>query len=62
MLNTNPVIPTEKSSGLDLRALLKEHEGRNAFEDMLTQMHRFPGLAWEVIADIGRNAVTARAR
>jgi ornithine--oxo-acid transaminase len=34
----------------------------NAFEDVLEQMHRFPGAAWDVISDIGRMAVTARAR
>lgn len=34
----------------------------SAFEDVLTQMHKFPGPAWEVLADIGRMAVTARAR
>lgn len=33
-----------------------------AFEDVLTQMHKFPGPAWDVIADIGRMSVTARAR
>ncbi|MEO8425738.1 MAG: aspartate aminotransferase family protein [Verrucomicrobiota bacterium] len=33
-----------------------------AFEDVLTQMHKFPGPAWDVIAGIGRMAVTARAR
>lgn len=33
-----------------------------AFEDVLVQMHQFPGPAWDVIADIGKMAVTARAR
>jgi ornithine--oxo-acid transaminase len=33
-----------------------------AFEDVLNQMHRFPGPAWDVIADIGRMAITARSR
>jgi ornithine--oxo-acid transaminase len=33
-----------------------------AFEDVLTQMHKFPGPAWDVIADIGRMTVTTRAR
>jgi ornithine--oxo-acid transaminase len=33
-----------------------------AFEDVLIQMHKFPGPAWDVIADIGRMALTARAR
>ena len=34
----------------------------SAFEEVLAQMHRFPGPAWDVIADIGRMAVTTRAR
>jgi ornithine--oxo-acid transaminase len=34
----------------------------SAFEEVLTQMHRFPGPAWDVITDIGRMAVTTRAR
>ena len=34
----------------------------SAFEDVLRGMHKFPGPAWDVIADIGRMAVTMRAR
>jgi len=33
-----------------------------AFEDVLQQMHKFPGPAWDVISDIGKSAVTSRAR
>lgn len=33
-----------------------------AFEDVLTQMHRFPGPAWDVISDIGKMVLTNRAR
>jgi ornithine--oxo-acid transaminase len=33
-----------------------------AFEDVLVQMHKFPGPAWDVISDIGKSAVTSRAR
>ncbi len=33
-----------------------------AFEDVLVQMHKFPGPAWDVLTDIGRLAVTNRAR
>jgi len=33
-----------------------------AFEDVLVQMHKFPGPAWDVITDIGKSAVTSRAR
>jgi ornithine--oxo-acid transaminase len=34
----------------------------DAFEDVVTQMHKFPGPAWDVIADIGKLAFTNRAR
>jgi ornithine--oxo-acid transaminase len=34
----------------------------SAFEDVLVGMHQFPGPAWEVLTDIGRMAMTARAR
>jgi ornithine--oxo-acid transaminase len=34
----------------------------NSFEDVMVQMHKFPGPAWDVIADIGKSTVTARAR
>ena len=33
-----------------------------AFEDVLTQMHKFPGPAWDVLTDIGKMALTNRAR
>jgi len=33
-----------------------------AFEDVLEQMHKFPGPAWNVIADIGKMALTSRSR
>jgi len=33
-----------------------------AFEDVMTQMHKFPGPAWDVIADIGKMVLTNRAR
>lgn len=33
-----------------------------AFEDVMVQMHKFPGPAWDVLAKIGRNALTQRAR
>jgi hypothetical protein len=26
------------------------------------QMHKFPGPAWDVLMDIGKNALTSRAR
>ena len=34
----------------------------SAFEEVLSQMHKFPGPAWDVMTDIGRMAVTTRAR
>ncbi|MDB6110153.1 MAG: aspartate aminotransferase family protein, partial [Pedosphaera sp.] len=34
----------------------------SAFEDVLIQMHKFPGPAWDVLTGIGRLAVTHRAR
>jgi ornithine--oxo-acid transaminase len=33
-----------------------------AFEEVLVQMHKFPGPAWDVISDIGKMVVTNRAR
>jgi len=33
-----------------------------AFEDVMTQMHKFPGPAWDVLTGIGRLALTQRAR
>ena len=33
-----------------------------AFEEVLEQMHNFPGPAWNVIADIGKMALTSRSR
>jgi ornithine--oxo-acid transaminase len=33
-----------------------------AFQDVLVQMHKFPGPAWDVLSDIGKMALTNRAR
>jgi ornithine--oxo-acid transaminase len=33
-----------------------------SFEDVLVQMHRFPGPAWDVISSIGKMVLTNRAR
>ncbi|MEN8129894.1 MAG: aspartate aminotransferase family protein [Pseudomonadota bacterium] len=33
-----------------------------AFEDVMVQMHKFPGAAWEVLIDIGRMSLTRRPR
>jgi len=34
----------------------------DAFEDVMVGMHKFPGPAWDVITDIGKAAITQRAR
>jgi ornithine--oxo-acid transaminase len=34
----------------------------DAFEDVLVQLHKFPGPAWDVVSDIGRMMLTRRAR
>jgi ornithine--oxo-acid transaminase len=47
-----PLIITEE----DVQWFLK------SFEEVLVQMHKFPGPAWEVLTDIGRMALTSRAR
>ena len=33
-----------------------------AFEDVMVQMHKFPGPAWDVLTRIGKMALTQRAR
>ena len=33
-----------------------------AFEDVMEQMHKFPGPAWDVVSDIGKMVLTNRAR
>ena len=33
-----------------------------AFEDVMVQMHKFPGPAWDVLTGIGKMAITQRAR
>jgi ornithine--oxo-acid transaminase len=33
-----------------------------AFEDVLVQLHKFPGPAWDVVSDIGKMMLTSRAR
>ncbi len=34
----------------------------NSFEDVMVQMHKFPGPAWDVVSDIGKMVLTNRAR
>lgn len=50
------LLPALVSSDEDVRWFL------TAFEDIMVQMHKFPGPAWDVIADIGRMTLTNRAR
>ena len=33
-----------------------------SFEDVLVQLHKFPGPAWDVVSDIGKMVLTSRAR
>jgi len=46
-----PLIITEQDEQYFLRA----------FEDVLVQMHKFPGPAWDVLAGIGKRAVVGKA-
>ena len=50
------LLPPLVISESDVRWFLK------AFEEVLVQMHKFPGPAWDVISDIGKMVVTNRAR
>ncbi|HEY5344765.1 MAG TPA: aspartate aminotransferase family protein [Verrucomicrobiae bacterium] len=45
--------------------ILKEADAQQfltAFEDVMVQMHKFPGPAWDVLTGIGKMALTQRAR
>jgi ornithine--oxo-acid transaminase len=33
-----------------------------SFEDVMVQMHKFPGPAWDVLTGIGKKALTQRAQ
>jgi ornithine--oxo-acid transaminase len=50
------LLPPLVASGEDVEWFL------GAFEEVMVQMHKFPGPAWDVIADIGRMSITGRAR
>jgi ornithine--oxo-acid transaminase len=50
------LLPPLVISEEDVRWFLK------AFEDVLVQMHKFPGPAWDVVSDIGKMVLTNRAR
>ena len=50
------LLPPLVISESDVRWFLK------SFEEVMVQMHKFPGPAWDVISDIGKMVVTNRAR
>lgn len=50
------LLPSMVMTDEDVRWFLR------AFDDVMQKMHRFPGPAWDVLARIGKNAVTSRAR
>jgi ornithine--oxo-acid transaminase len=50
------LLPPLVASGEDVQWFLV------AFEDVLAQMHKFPGPAWDVLAGIGRRAITSQMR
>lgn len=50
------LLPPLVISESDVRWFLK------LFEEVLVQMHKFPGPAWDVISDTGKMVVTNRAR
>ena len=70
LLNKHHIITQVAGHHIDVVKLLpplviSEEDVRwflTGFEDILAQMHRFPGPAWDVITDIGKMAVTQRAR
>ena len=70
LLNKHHIITQVAGHHIDVIKLLpplviSEEDVRwflSAFEDVLVQMHKFPGPAWDVISDIGKMVVTNRAR
>lgn len=50
------LLPPLVISEVDVRWFL------NSFEDVMVQMHKFPGPAWDVVSDIGKMVLTNRAR
>ena len=50
------LLPSFVMSDADVQWFLK------AFEEVLGQMHKFPGPAWDVLTGIGRMALTRRPR
>jgi ornithine--oxo-acid transaminase len=70
LLNKHHIITQVAGHHIDVIKLLpplvtSEEDVRwflSAFEDVLVQMHKFPGPAWDVVADIGKMVLTNRAR
>lgn len=70
LLNKHHIITQVAGHHIDVIKLLpplviSEADARwflSAFEDVLVQMHKFPGPAWDVVSDIGKMVLTNRAR
>src|SRR5262245_30876623 len=70
MMNKHHIITQEAGHHIDVIKLIpplviSEEDVKwflTAFEDVLAQMHKFPGPAWDVVADIGKMVLTSRAR
>ena len=70
LMDKHRIITQVAGHGIDVIKLLpplviNEADARwflTAFEDVMVQMHKFPGPAWDVLAKIGKMALTQRAR
>jgi ornithine--oxo-acid transaminase len=70
LLDQHHIITQVAGHGVDVVKLLpplviSEADARwflKAFEDVMVQMHKFPGPAWDVLTGIGKMALTQRAR
>jgi ornithine--oxo-acid transaminase len=70
LMNKHHIITQVAGHGVDVMKLLpplviNESDVKwflTAFEDVMVQMHKFPGPAWDVLTGIGKIALTQRAR
>jgi ornithine--oxo-acid transaminase len=70
LMNKHHIITQVAGHGVDVVKLLpplviNESDVKwflTAFEDVMVQMHKFPGPAWDVLTGIGKIALTQRAR
>jgi ornithine--oxo-acid transaminase len=70
LMNKHHIITQVAGHGVDVVKLLpplviNESDVKwflTAFEDVMVQMHKFPGPAWDVLTGIGKMALTQRAR